>query len=374
MLIALGFFFGCFIGSFLNVCIHRLPRNLSVVTPPSRCGACGTVLTWYDNLPLLGYVMLRGRSRCCGTAFSPRYVVMEIITGVLTAGLLWWSLTMMPPAEWLLLAGIPETVATGISAAVILAFAFMLLVASVIDFDHMIIPDELTIAFQACGPLLALGCASSMSFSFLWSPATWLGETGAFVTHADNSTFIALVLGGGGAAIALLALSLPVAYAVYVRKAPHQQRWSDKDYGAFRTSVWWFMAVSFLHLIVIMVFVSLGKPWANDAAVHMTIACAGSLFGWWILYGVGLVGTVLLGRNAMGFGDVKLLAPIGALLGPIGVLYTVLVASLVGVMVGLPGRLLKAQREIPFGPSLSVGAIVVLLFGVSLHRWLFGAQ
>jgi leader peptidase (prepilin peptidase)/N-methyltransferase len=102
------------------------------------------------------------------------------------------------------------------------------------------------------------------------------------------------------------------------------------------------------------------------------LAVYGSLVGWLSLYVVGLLGTIAFRRNAMGFGDVKFLAPVGAFLGPIGVLYAFFAAAIVGTLVGLPLRLLRKQREIPFGPWLAVGAILALLFGADMHRLLIG--
>jgi leader peptidase (prepilin peptidase)/N-methyltransferase len=371
MIPALGFLFGCFIGSFLNVCIHRLPRNLSVVHPPSRCGACGTRLAWHDNLPILGWLLLRGHCRWCGTTFSPRYLIMELLTGALTALVLWWAM-QAPPAPWLCLLGVPDPIAQALGGGVVLAFAYMLLVASVIDLDHLIIPDELTVAFQAAGPALAMATFAPQGFAGLWSPAHWITEAGAFAIQTDRSPLLFMTLGLGGAAVLALAGSLPLARTVYRDHCPDHQRWSEEDHRAFRSGVWWFTGASCIHLILVAALTLPGRAWSDAAAIHAATATLGSLSGWWALYGVGLIGTVVFRRNAMGFGDVKLLAPIGALLGPVGVLYTVATASLIGVLVGLPQRFLKARREIPFGPSLAAGALVVLLFGPAIHRWMFG--
>ena len=86
---------------------------------------------------------------------------------------------------------------------------------------------------------------------------------------------------------------------------------------------------------------------------------------------VGLLGTIAFRRNALGFGDVKFLAPMGAFLGPIGIAYAFFFAAIVGTIVGLPMRLLASKREIPFGPWLAAGSILALIWAPDLHQWLF---
>ena len=129
--VAVAGLLGCFLGSFLNVCIHRLPRNESVVHPPSRCYACGTRVAWYDNLPVIAYLLLRGRCRWCGSPFSPRYLVLEVVTGILTAATAWWVLS--GHVLW------PEPWQRGVALAALLPLIWLFIVSSVIDLEHMII-------------------------------------------------------------------------------------------------------------------------------------------------------------------------------------------------------------------------------------------
>lgn len=131
---AAAFGFGACIGSFLNVCIHRIPKEESVVTPGSHC-ACGRPIAWRDNIPILSWLLLRGRARCCGRPFSFRYPFVELLTGALF--LACWLL--FPPGK---------------------AFAGMVLVsivicATFIDLDHMIIPDVFSVGGAAAGLLLS---------------------------------------------------------------------------------------------------------------------------------------------------------------------------------------------------------------------------
>ena len=105
-------------------------------------------------------------------------------------------------------------------------------------------------------------------------------------------------------------------------------------------------------------------------ALSLMQALLGSLVGWWLPWSIALGGTALFRRPAMGYGDVKIFAALGAFLGPVGTLAAFLLAVLVGTLVGLPARLLGGGREMPFGPSLALGAVVAISAGPWLVRWL----
>ncbi|HVT74065.1 MAG TPA: prepilin peptidase [Lacunisphaera sp.] len=127
--------FGACIGSFLNVCIYRIPKGESVVRPGSHC-ACGRPIAWYDNIPVASWVILRGRARCCGRPFSIRYPAIELATALLFL------------ACWLLFpAG--KAVAGAVLCAIVICALF-------IDHDHMIIPDVFTLGGASVGLLLSL--------------------------------------------------------------------------------------------------------------------------------------------------------------------------------------------------------------------------
>jgi leader peptidase (prepilin peptidase)/N-methyltransferase len=139
----LVFVLGTMVGSFLNVCIYRIPADKSVVTPRSHC-ACGKPIAWFDNIPVLSWFLLRGKARCCGRPYSFRYVFVEALTGALF--LACWLLktrataTEIHPGEavcgWVLLAA--------------------LVAATFIDLDHFIIPDRFTIGLGFVGVTLSL--------------------------------------------------------------------------------------------------------------------------------------------------------------------------------------------------------------------------
>ena len=127
--------FGACIGSFLNVCIYRIPKNESIVRPGSHCG-CGQPIAWYDNIPVLSWLILRGRARCCGRPFSFRYPAIEL----LTAGLFLACWLLFPPTK----------------AVAGMVFCSILVCATFIDLDHLIIPDAFTLGGAVMGVLLSM--------------------------------------------------------------------------------------------------------------------------------------------------------------------------------------------------------------------------
>jgi leader peptidase (prepilin peptidase)/N-methyltransferase len=146
---------GLAIGSFLNVCIQRIPKGVSIVTPPSRCETCGRELRWYHNIPVISWMVLRGRCGFCGAPVSARYPAVEILTALVFAAhgpIFGWE-PLLP---------------------VRLAFAATLIVLAFIDLDHRILPNSITL------PGIALGIACS-----IWLPPGW------------RAALIGAALGGG---------------------------------------------------------------------------------------------------------------------------------------------------------------------------------
>jgi leader peptidase (prepilin peptidase) / N-methyltransferase len=130
------FVLGAIIGSFLNVCIYRLPREKSIVTPRSACPHCEAPIRFYDNIPLLSYLILRGRCRGCGATFSPRYLIVELLTAILYVA-------------------VYRVTGVGFELFVGLLFVSILIVISFIDLDFRIIPDVLSLG----GLLVGIGLA-----------------------------------------------------------------------------------------------------------------------------------------------------------------------------------------------------------------------
>ncbi len=126
MIYLLAFFFGSIVGSFLNVCIYRLPKKQSVISPSSRCPHCGEPIKFYDNIPIISYLFLRGKCRHCKAEISFRYPVVEILTGLLSLGLLVkYGLTFQ---YWLLF-----------------LFIALLIIITFVDLDYQLIPDIISL-------------------------------------------------------------------------------------------------------------------------------------------------------------------------------------------------------------------------------------
>ena len=148
------FIFGSCWGSFMNVCIWRMPRRESVVTAPSHCTVCGADIHWYDNLPVISYIVLRGKCRACGTPYSCRYFIVEIIMGLLFCGVF-------------IKAGLSQQV-PGVLASywIMLLFA---VAAAWIDAQHRIIPDALNY------PAMLLGVVCAGLLPEVWGTKLWYG-------------------------------------------------------------------------------------------------------------------------------------------------------------------------------------------------------
>jgi leader peptidase (prepilin peptidase)/N-methyltransferase len=248
------FLFGSMTGSFLNVCILRMPKEESVVFPRSHCLSCKKTIAWFDNLPILSFLVLGAKCRHCRAKISWQYPIIEIITAVLFV-VFYRSFSLSP------------------KGFLYLFLSLVLLVQSVIDMRYKIIPDSLTL------PTIVVGLLSSAVFP----------EIHGSTSHVSG----------------------------------------------------------FLRSL------------------------AGVLVGGGFLYAAGTIAEWVLKKEAMGGGDVKLLAAIGAVIGWRGVLWTIFVSSLVGTLGGLYLRFSKGEELIPYGPYLALGAFLYLFYGPTVMDWYF---
>lgn len=208
---AAAFAFGLLWGSFLNVVIYRVPREMSVVRPASHCPGCGKPVAPYDNVPVLSYVLLRGRARCCGARMSPRYPLVELIGGALSLAIV----------EIVVVRVAPSTSAARALATYGADFSLCLglVAAAFIDAEHMFLPDSITLG----GVVLGVATASLRDMTFVqaivgaavgfmgvWLPFTFLykgllGRTGMGMGDAKLVALAGAWFGWPGAAFALFA-------------------------------------------------------------------------------------------------------------------------------------------------------------------------
>jgi leader peptidase (prepilin peptidase) / N-methyltransferase len=211
-LLAVAIALGLLFGSFLNVVIHRLPRGENIAYPGSHCPGCGKPIAPHDNIPVLSWLVLRGRARCCKTRISPRYPLVEAIGGLLAWAIMTNVVLDLPP----------ET-SIGRAAGVFalyLALGLGLVAAAFIDLDHMLLPDEITLGGAVLGlfsvPLREgatftdslLGAA--IGFVMIWLPFIFLyerlrGRPGMGLGDAKLVMLAGAWFGWGGAVFALLA-------------------------------------------------------------------------------------------------------------------------------------------------------------------------
>jgi len=239
--------FGALVGSFLNVCIFRLPKEESIIWPGSHCPQCNKPIKFYDNIPLISYLLLRGKCRYCKKTISFQYPLVEGITALSSLFLI---------------------MKFGPSLSYLFYFAFVaaLIVITVIDLYYQIIPDVISL------PGIGVGLIASLILPQI----------------AFFNSLIGVLLGGG------------------------------------------------------------------------SLFIVGTLYQW------------IFKREGMGGGDVKLLAMIGAFLGWKAVILTILLSSLIGSITGIIIMVLKGKDfkyAIPFGPFLSLGAVMALFYGEEIIRW-----
>ena len=258
---------GLAIGSFLNVCISRIPHNESVAHPRSRCPNCRKPIAGYDNVPVLSYILLGGRCRGCKKKISIRYPLTEALTAVV--GVLIY-LKFDLGLEW----------------AVYFAFCAALIVLAFIDSDHRILPDPITLN------------------------GLWIGLLASLLVFIPGP---------------LVARALQAA----------------------------------------------GFSFPSDRLVSFASSVLGAVVGGGILWGVSEAYFRIRGVEGMGFGDVKMMAMVGAFLGAPLAVFTIMVGSLLGSVVGLlmmkfAGK--DREYELPFGTYLAVGAVVAVLYGNEIIR------
>jgi leader peptidase (prepilin peptidase)/N-methyltransferase len=340
-----AFLFGAAIGSFLNVCIHRMPRDQSIVSPPSHCPHCGQPIPWRDNLPLLSYLLLRGRCRNCRARITPRYFLVELLTATLfLLVVLKYGWQWIVPAYWVLLAG--------------------LVAATFIDFEHYIIPNELTYG----GVLLGL-CFSFLMPALQGAPTHSTAALRSLLGIATGGLTLFLVAELGKLALGRLKVPLPPGTVIWIVDKTlfvedEQMAWPeifyrDSDRIRFHASLLGFQDKIFENAVV-----SISETAIEVNGTPYDLAEAGPI--------EAMTELVIIPREAMGLGDAKLLAAIGAFLGWQAALFSVFASSMVGGLVSvalIAGHKKDWQSRIPYGPYIALGALIWVFYGQTLVEW-----
>ena len=252
---------GLVIGSFLNVCIYRIPEGLSLLWPASKCVNCSKRVVWYDNIPVLSYLFLKGKCRHCQHKISALYPITEIVTGIVFLSL--FHSVLMVKGDLIC------------AYIFYLIFCCLLIVGSIVDLKLYIIPNEITYTGLILAPIAGLLCVGSRNL--------------------------------------------------------------NSAQGYFDNSVNQWMAS--LQTTMIGVFVAGG-----------------------MIYLCGVIGKLVFRKDAMGFGDVKLMGVIGGFIGWKLAVATFFLAPFFGLLFGIPRLISKRGKMIPYGPFLSLAAFICLLF------------
>ena len=337
---------GSIIGSFLNVCIHRMPRGHSIVKPRSRCYSCEKTIPWSDNIPILSYVILGGKCRQCGARFSPRYMFVELFTAIMFVAI--WQ--HFDPA----------------TAMVYTVFACGLIIATFIDFEHYIIPDEITWGGVVAGIICSgfvpeIQGAESHTRAALWSLA------GAGLGY--GVLWGVVELGKLIFGIKKVELPGPTEIAITpagIRMADETETW--EEIFSRPTDTLSFTAAA----------VRLGERTWEQALVRVNWQELKVNEETFPLDGLAelsaTTSSIYVPREAMGFGDVKFLAAIGAFLGPKAIFFVILLSSLTGSSVGLFTMAIGKKSwgmKLPYGPYLAFAALVWIFGGAELTAHYF---
>jgi len=336
---AVFFIFGSMVGSLLNVCIHRMPRGESVVWPPSHCPHCNYKIPGYLNIPIVTWIVLRGKCANCKAPISPRYLLVELLTGLLFV------------AAWLRVG--EQSTALAIAYCVILS-GFV--VATFIDFEHFIIPDEITIGGIFAG-LLASAAAPLLHMTDSRATAMFRSFVGILI----GGGVIYLILRGGKLLFGRYQIALPepapVTFTEDAVLLPEERvPYEDVFYRKSDSIVFDATKLELVDRCFTNVRVKLspeelliGEEKFNPEEVRFMEATTALLS---------------MPREAMGFGDVKFMAAIGAFLGWQATFFSLMVSSALGLVITGIATLARGKEwssRIPYGPYIA-GAAVIWMF------------
>jgi leader peptidase (prepilin peptidase)/N-methyltransferase len=361
---------GALIGSFANVVIYRVPAKKSIVWPGSSCPKCGHKIKPWENIPILSWLFLRGKCSSCKNPISIRYPLIEALTA---AGFV--ALALRFPVG-----------THGLTVFPLLALYAMFVMMSMIDYDHYILPDSLTLPAVAIAVLGTLLYAPESGLPSL-SQAIMGGAIGAGIIAMINRVGSLILRRFGdtkerlwpvgmdqvnmaalGGALGGLWIGLGLALLSFIVNLV-----SRKTVRLPEGILYAFWVIS-LVLSSTNLWIGPVQSISASLAAAGIISVLGSVF-WWIKDMVSPTETPIEDDDepvAMGFGDVKLAAVLGAMLGWKVVLVAIMLAFIIGAVAGVIGRLLGGSRMVPFGPSLAIGGVLALFVGQPLIQWYLG--
>jgi leader peptidase (prepilin peptidase)/N-methyltransferase len=361
---------GCCVGSFLNVVVYRLPRDKSITTPPSACPVCGKNIRFYDNIPLVSWLVLGGKCRHCKAPISLRYFVIELLTGLVFIGLFILYFR----------AGLRRGLETPLNGGwfvyllhIILLSA--LIAASAIDLERWVIP------LSICWFVTAAGLIGSTLGVYVIDLARISGYLLLPSASASVSSLAAGAAIGLAISLGLLATGLiKRSYETDDASAYQNEQQATGCESRINHRLEMCREIIFLLPIIICsaaAYVvtreipSVRSWWLNFSQVPVIAGFFGSLFGYFVGCGVvwatRILGTLGFGKEAMGLGDVHLMGAAGAVIGPIFVVVAFFVAPFFGLAWAASQMLFKKIRQIPYSPFLSLGILTVMI----LHDWIF---
>jgi leader peptidase (prepilin peptidase) / N-methyltransferase len=364
------FAFGCCIGSFLNVVIYRLPKEKSLVSPPSSCPSCGRRIKFYDNIPLFSWLLLRARCRYCKSPISQRYFVIELLTGLVFVGL--FVLYFVVGVRHFEIDGQMGIGAFFRGGWVVYLVHIILLSAlisiSAIDLELWLIP------VIVCWFATLAGFVGSGLAEFIIKPESITGRYPLPVAGADAAALAAGAAIGLVISLILLATGLiKGSYEGRVDGGNLENGQEQKDEPEFNDRLEVCREVLFLLPII---FCSAAFYWAmrnltpvwwgKFVAYPAAAGFFGSLWGYFlgcaVVWATRILGTLAFGREAMGLGDVHLMGAAGAVIGPLPVVVAFFLAPFFGLGWVSIQLFFKKIRQIPYGPFLSLGAFTVMIF------------
>lgn len=384
------FVLGACIGSFLNVVIWRMPRGQSLVKPPSHCPKCDHRLAWYDNVPVVGWLWLRGRCRYCRQPISVRYPIIEAITGLL---LVFYYVAFFILNTGPCTAGWPPRVVQSIQQdwAIYALYMFCicaLLAVTMIDAELFIIPLEIPWLMSLVGiiahalidtPQVPGALNLVVSKGGLWQP-TWANAVAAGGAVGLVATIAAFLVGWMPQSFPTGEPSLEIdqdAFAKEVAAATKEGRDPPPAPPVYTSwqiraemgkeilfllppivgAVGWLVLTEKVPAVHNMWAIATGPMWVTG----MLGAALGAMIGGLVVWLARILGTLAFGRIAMGLGDVHLMFGVGAIVGAGAATVAFFLAPFAGVVVGVWGWITRRRHELPLGPYLSLATAVVML-------------